>query len=122
MLPVLAGNVFLGYNRFDIFVPENHAAHKTVVVLELKLLASSIQSKFLTSRVREQCLGYKDCAQRIFGDDTKVKVYVVNTWRVGGMKPAYKHEVLEVDAGPQKPRILVAVKKSSRIMKRKDKK
>ena len=28
VLPVLAGNIFLGYNRFDIFVPYKHGQQK----------------------------------------------------------------------------------------------
>lgn len=112
VLPVLCGNVFLGYNRLDIFIPHETKKKKSITILELKLLSNSIKKRFKGSRIEEQCLGYKECATRIFGKRTDIKVYVVNTWRINGKQTGYKNEIIEVKARQRNP------KKSKKIARK----
>jgi hypothetical protein len=101
VLPVLTdGNVFLGYNRFDIFIPSTCKKHITII--KLKLLSNSIKKNFIGSRIQEQCSGYKECAHRIFGDSVNVKVFLVNTWRTAGKPSPYEHEIIEARTNTKK--------------------
>jgi hypothetical protein len=96
VMPVLAENVFVGYNRFDLFVPYKKNGKTKILIVELKHLSQSIKKNFTGSRVHEQCIGYRACACRIFGNDVHVDVCVVNTWRTAGIVGEYNHELINV--------------------------
>lgn len=97
VMPVLAGNIFVGYNRLDVFIPGESKKKKQITILELKLLANSIKNGFKGSRIEGQCIGYQKCTRRIFGKETDVRVFVVNVWRVAGKQSTYKFEVVQVE-------------------------
>ena len=117
VLPILSGNVFLGYNRFDIFIPSQSNGKSKITIIELKLLSGSIKKGFEVSRTHEQCAGYKACASRIFGNDAHMDVYVVNTWRIPGVPVQYKHEVIRVASKTQRPPMCIKTRKNGRQSK-----
>lgn len=78
VLPVMAGNIFAGYNRFDIIVGGDRNNSKSFTIIELKTLTKKVGSKFPDTKYYAQCIGYKRCAQRFFGTGTNVSVLFVN--------------------------------------------
>ena len=114
VMPVLAANVFVGYNRFDLFIPYTKNNKTMILIIELKYLKQSLKKRFAGSRVHEQCIGYKSCASRIFGKDVGVDVCVLNTWRVSGKIGQYKNELIMI---PTTQSDTIVEKNMSRISK-----